>query len=165
VPALLHCRATVWTKEGVLVRNLATDLNAACPIGGSIRWPGTRGAKPDAVKWKMEPRKCGDARTHSRPAGTSVPEKTPTRYSTAAGTKQVELLDNPMSVQMRVVEAVDLEREPCACGQRPRSVLKADAAGDVRLKGRTKVDFDGMIASIPRSVPRADKCQIDGLDA
>src|SRR6185503_3203776 len=75
---------------------------------------------------------------------------------------------NPMSLQMRVGgKPVTFKSEPLRVAEKRASkvVLESrNAAGDVTIKGRTTVEFDGMIRVDLEIGPKGEKCQIDGLD-
>jgi len=99
----------------------------------------------------------------------SVVKITPTRYSTGEPEqKPVDLLAAPMSLQLRAGgKPVTLQAEPLRVAERRPSMVVLESlntAGDVTIKGRTTVEFDGMIRVDLEIGPKGDQCKIDGLD-
>lgn len=101
----------------------------------------------------------------------SVVKTTPTRYSTAeVEQKPVELLAAPMTFQVSAGgKPAVLKSEPMrVVDQRPSKIVieSVNEAGDVAIKGRTTVEFDGMIRVDLEIGPGngKEKCQIDALD-
>ena len=96
----------------------------------------------------------------------AVVRTTPTRYSTGEPVQpMVELLDGPIALQLRAGGApVELRTQPArVIEERPSQVVFETLAtgGGVAIKGRTTVEFDGLIRV---DLEIAAKGKVDALD-
>lgn len=165
--------ATVLDEKNGVLSQLSTSFE--CPALPDW-WVHPVGEEPEVPKpWTPVQWKDGTVKVWGRQyefAGLPVPSRvktTPTRYSTGEPEqKPVELLDNPMSLQMRAGgKPVTLSAEPLrVVDQRASKVVleSRNTAGDVTIKGRTTVEFDGLIRVDLEIGPTGERCKIDGLD-